>query len=82
MQGAPTRQVHCGVDTVWTLSTSSNHAAVQNGECALVVADYSPLQKGAPRASLRITTSAGHTQRQLEAMVKALASAASSVFAA
>ena len=48
----------------------------------MVVADYSPLQKGAPRASLRITTSAGHTQRQLEAMVKALASAASSVLAA
>lgn len=40
--------------------------------CALVVADYSPLEPRAPRASLRVAVHAKHTERDLDRLVAAL----------
>lgn len=43
-----------------------------HSQCALVVADYSPLQTGAPRPSIRLAISSGHTPAHLERMVSSL----------
>lgn len=50
-------------------------AVLAEAQCALVVADYTPLQRRAPRASIRVVVSAGHAKRMLEDVVAALASA-------
>mmetsp|Transcript_76270 Transcript_76270/g.204905 ORF Transcript_76270/g.204905 Transcript_76270/m.204905 type:complete len:274 (-) Transcript_76270:702-1523(-) len=42
----------------------------------LVVCDYSPLQKRAPRSSIRLTICAAHTEEQLEACAAAIGKAA------
>ena len=48
--------------------------------CALVVSDYSPLEKNAPRPSIRLAITSGHTQEQLEACAAAIGEAAALVF--
>jgi len=48
--------------------------------CALVVSDYSPLEKNAPRPSIRLAITSGHTQEQLEACAAAIGKAAALVF--
>lgn len=50
-------------------------AVLESARMVLVVADYSPLQRRAPRASIRIAVSAGHTREMLEHLVAALAHA-------
>lgn len=52
-------------------------AVLAEAQCALVVADYSPLQRRAPRASIRLVASAGHTAQMLEQVVAGLAAAVS-----
>jgi len=52
---------------------------LQEAQSAVVVADYSPLQKGAPRPSIRITVSAGHVQADLERLSAGIAKAAAKV---
>mmetsp|Transcript_5516 Transcript_5516/g.12250 ORF Transcript_5516/g.12250 Transcript_5516/m.12250 type:complete len:90 (-) Transcript_5516:87-356(-) len=49
---------------------------LQDAGCAIVVADYSPLQKRAPRPSIRLSVCAAHTQDQLERCAAAIGRAA------
>ncbi len=53
-----------------------------DGKSALVVADYSPLQTGAPRPSIRLAVSSEHTTEQLETVVASLRYAVGLLFGA
>ena len=50
--------------------------------CAVVVADYSPLEPRAPRASLRVAVRAAHTEPDLDRLIAALDAALCAAFSA